>query len=178
MARAYFVKKARKDVPNSDIKKGESYWWWKFKTGGRGGARHVSRTEPKPSQLTQSEFWSQMYAIKERMEDIEAESIDDLEAEVNIIAEDIRQLGEECQEKLGNMPEGLQQGSSGETLQERIDACEEMASELESIDFSFDEPEKEEDESDDDFRERKKDELNNRIQEILSDVQAVDCSCS
>ena len=35
MTRAHFVKKARKDHPEGDIKKGDSYWWWAFMVGGR-----------------------------------------------------------------------------------------------------------------------------------------------
>jgi hypothetical protein len=53
MARAHFVKKARKAIPGTDIKKGDSYYWWKFRFGGK----RTSKTAPKASQLTQSEFW-------------------------------------------------------------------------------------------------------------------------
>ncbi len=52
MARAHFVKKARKDNPAAGIKAGDSYYWWKFRRGGK----HYSKTAPRPSQLTQSEY--------------------------------------------------------------------------------------------------------------------------
>lgn len=66
MPRVHFVKKARKDVSNSDIKKGESYYWWKFRFGGK----CVSRTPPKQSQLTQSDFLSQIYKIQDRISEM------------------------------------------------------------------------------------------------------------
>jgi len=31
MPRVHFVKKARRDYPDDDIKKDESYYWWKFR---------------------------------------------------------------------------------------------------------------------------------------------------
>lgn len=31
MARLHFVKSARKDNPSAEVKKGESYYWWKFR---------------------------------------------------------------------------------------------------------------------------------------------------
>ena len=33
MARAIFVKKARKNIPGTSIKTGDSYYWWKFRFG-------------------------------------------------------------------------------------------------------------------------------------------------
>ena len=65
MPRVYFVKKARKDYPVG-IKKGDSYYWWKFRYGGI----HRSKTRPRPSQLTQSEFLSTIYAIIEEIQDV------------------------------------------------------------------------------------------------------------
>jgi len=54
MARANFVKKARKD--NSVVKKGESYYWWKFAYG----SKQYSKEAPSRSQLTQSGFKMQV----------------------------------------------------------------------------------------------------------------------
>lgn len=61
MARAHFVKKARKDNPA--VKAGESYYWWKF----RRGPKRYSKERPRPSQLTQSEFYGQVYGLQEDM---------------------------------------------------------------------------------------------------------------
>jgi len=130
MPRVNFVKKAQKNNPA--VNKGESYYWWKF----RYGRKHYSKTSPKRSQLTQSDFLSQMYDIEDQLSEISGEDREDLCSQTEEITEEIRQLGEEQQEKLYNMPEQLQESSpAGETLQNRIEMCEEMVSELESIVF-------------------------------------------
>lgn len=46
-----FVKKAAKDHPDINVKKGESYYWWKF---GRFGATYKSKRKPSLKQLTQT----------------------------------------------------------------------------------------------------------------------------
>lgn len=45
MPHVTFVKKARKDNPVA--KKGESYYWWAFMVGGRGGSPSDKRRAPK-----------------------------------------------------------------------------------------------------------------------------------
>lgn len=130
MARATFVKKARKDVPGTDIKAGESYYWWQFKNG----PKRAQRERPKASQLTQSNFKSQVYALQERIADLSASP--DLESECEDIASELRNIGEECQSSFDNMPEGLQQGDVGQMLEQRVSDMESAADEFESIDFS------------------------------------------
>jgi len=77
MPKVHCVKAARKDYPECGIKKGDTYYWWKFRFGGK----HESKTYPKQSQLTQSEFLSQVYALNERLEDLDASIyIDDPES--------------------------------------------------------------------------------------------------
>lgn len=51
-----------------------------------------------------------------------------------IVAE-LTNIQDMCQDSLDNMPEGLQEGSTGELLQERIDTLGDVISELESIDY-------------------------------------------
>jgi hypothetical protein len=126
MARAHYVKKARKDVAGTDIRAGESYYWWQFK----GGRKQCSKTAPKASQLTQSAFWSPVYALQER----EQPSFDDLEGEIDDIKSELQNIGSECEDKLSNMPDSLQQGPVGEMLQGRVDAMQEVESELDSVD--------------------------------------------
>lgn len=136
MTRVNFVKKARKDNPV--VKKGESYYWWKFPFGGK----HYSATHPKRSQLTQSDFLAQVYDIEDEMNgnsNIEQFMIDEWISE-------LESLRDECQDKLDNMPEQLQEGSSsGQLLQERIDALDDWISSLENIDCEIDDDENEED---------------------------------
>ena len=64
MPRVHHVK-AAKDYPDHGIKKGEMYFHWKFRYGGK----HRSKVRPRSSQLTQSDFLSQMYGIQEEIED-------------------------------------------------------------------------------------------------------------
>lgn len=132
MPRVTFVKKARKDQPNSGIKRGDSYYWWKF----RWGPKMVNKTPPKPSQLTQSEFFIALYSIQESIEALEADK--DLEDNLLSIIDEIRGLREECEEKRSNMPEQLQDSETGELLGERAEAMTAWADELTTVDFETD----------------------------------------
>jgi len=128
MARAHFVKKAAKDNPA--VKKGQPYWWWQFRHGGK----HFSATRPKQSQLTQSEFLSQAYELAEEIADWEGESLEDLRDFREDVVNRIRELGEEQEERRMNMPDHLQDaGMAAELLQGRYDAMEEWASNLEDL---------------------------------------------
>jgi hypothetical protein len=146
MPKVTHVKHARKAIKESGIKKGDSYYWWKFRFGGI----HRSKTQPKPSQLTQSTFLSTMLELQERTEALVSNLRDgkttcsDAASELSDIASEVRSAGEECQSSLDNMPEGLQQGDTGQMLQTRIDAAETIADDLEGVDTP------EEDEEDDD----------------------------
>ena len=55
----------------------------------------------------------------------------------NIIS-DLEETKDELQDRLDNMPEGLQQGDTGCLLQARIDSLDGAISDLESIDFDDD----------------------------------------
>lgn len=142
MARVHHVMKARKDNPV--VKKGEPYYWWKFRYGGK----LYSATPPRSSQLTQSEFLGGMYAALEALEDfslsIEAQKAwesnphdpsgwkEELASAIDEAAEEIRRLGEECADRRESMPEQLQDAPTGEMLGERAEMTESMADELES----------------------------------------------
>lgn len=175
MARATFVKAARKDYPDHGIKKGESYYWWAFMQGGRGGPKRYSKTPPKRSQLTQSEFWSAVFDLQDDRS--QAPDFDSLESERDDLVSELQNILDETQGKLDNMPDGLRDGDSGNTLQERIDALELAISEMESADISFDddmqdipEDKREEEES------LRKDQ---RAEEIWSEITSyLDLSCS
>lgn len=131
MARATLVKKARKDVPGTNIKAGDSYYWWKFRRGGK----HYSKTPPRRSQLTQSSFYAALWDIEDEIAALPADPV--LQDSVEDIIGSLEELRDECQSSLDNMPEGLQQGPTGDLLQERIDAVESAISDLEQIDFEF-----------------------------------------
>ena len=132
MARPNFVKKARKDIAGTDIKAGDSYWWWSFRFGGK----RYSKTQPKRSQLTQSSFYSQIYDLEDR--GFSGASLDDLESERDEMVADLENLRDECQSSLDNMPDSLQYSPTGELLQARIDGLESTADQFQSVDFDFD----------------------------------------
>ncbi len=112
--------------------KGETYYTWKFNYGGA----HRSRTYPLPSQLTQSEFLSTVYAAGETISGLDYScSADDLEAYISDATSLIEEARDQAQESFDNMPEGLQQGDTGQLLESRVEACDEMLSELEGVDL-------------------------------------------
>ena len=139
------------------IHKGESYWTWAFMTG----PQMYSKTRPRQSQLTQSEFMSTYYGIMEQIEDWDPEDRDEstLEDFVEDIKSQLEELRDETQERLDNMPESLQESDSGQLLQERIDECDNLISEFESIDTSFDYDE-------DDLEDEKQQAWEDKVQEI------------
>jgi len=129
MTKVNFVKSARKDYPDAGIAKGDSYYWWSFRFGGR----RVSKTPPKPSQLTQSEFLSTMYSAQEQVEVMSASTVPELEeivGDLRSLAEDIRSLGDNQADKLSNMPDNLQQAETGQLLESRVGACETIGQDL------------------------------------------------
>lgn len=135
MPRVTKVERAAKDYPESGIAKGDTYYHWKFRYGGL----RRSKTYPKPSQLTQSDFLGQVYDLADRLSGLSVDmGVEEIKSEVEAIIEEIRALGEEQASKRDNMPYQLQDSGSGETLQNRADACEEWASNLEGIDLDFD----------------------------------------
>lgn len=132
MARLNVVKKSRKAYEEFGIKKGDMYYWWKFRFGGV----HKSLIRPRRSQLTQSGFLGQVYDLEDEIS--ETGEID--QSMIDGWVETIEALRDECQEKLDNMPEQLRENSSsGQLLQERVDALEQWTSDLEGIDCEVDE---------------------------------------
>lgn len=141
MPRVHHIQKARKSYPEFGIKKGDAYYRWSIKLH-RGGLVRMSLTPPKRSQLTVSEFYSTLYALQEQNEFTKCQDFSELESMRDEVAGELEQLRDEQQEKLDNMPEGLQQGSTGELLQERYDALESAVDDLTGVDIpEMDEPE-------------------------------------
>lgn len=118
---------AAKDYPKEGIKKGDTYYYTSIKLQ-RGGLVLRSLKPFKNSQLTMSPFKSGFYAAQEAWEESDKQA-DDIRA----AAEAIRDLGSEAQSSFDNMPEGLQQGDTGQTLENRAMACESCADELDSL---------------------------------------------
>src|SRR6266480_3085150 len=131
MPRVTFVKSARKDNPQQGIKKGDSYYWWKFRFGGK----LYSKTQPKPQQLTQSEFMGAVYDFDDQLAGLVAD--DSIESQVGSIADDMESLADEQEDKRSNMPDQLQDSEVGSMLEERGEAMREWAEELRGLDFDF-----------------------------------------
>lgn len=137
MARVTKVDSCRKaqkcDKCGSKIKVGEPYLWWKFRFGGKRTRCMDAGCKPRPSDLTQSEFLGTYGDLEQAWNEIDASGgIDDAVSAAKGIADDIRTLGDDCQGKLDNMPEQLQYGDVGTLLQERVDGCKNLSSEIES----------------------------------------------
>lgn len=118
------------------IAKGESYYTWSFMNGDT----FYSKTQPRASQLTSSDFMSTYYGIQESIEDFETTDLDELVSFVDTVKSSLEELRDETDEKFNNMPESLQGGPTGELLQERVDSLDSTISEFEDIDFDFEEP--------------------------------------
>lgn len=141
MPRLNFVKKARKDNPVAGVKKGESYYWASFRVG-RGSFKKFWKERPPRSQLTLSDFLSQIYDLEDR--GFSGESPEDLATERDGMVSDLNQLADECEDKRSNMPESLQYSPTGGLLQARVDGLQSTASEFENVDLDYDEPDEDE----------------------------------
>lgn len=160
---------AAKDAPKAcpQAKKGEVYYGWKTRMKGQrdGVFRCTVGRPPKASELTSSEYLSRVYEIQEEIAEATAESIDDFESMRDGWVEAIRELGDEQGEKFDNMPDGLQQGDTGQLLEERRDECEAWADELEAVTVN----ERDEDTYDPDDHEAYENDVAQDIAEAISE---------
>lgn len=133
MARLHFVKKARKTIRGKGIRRGDSYWWWKHSMR---HSRQVSKTKPRRSQLTLSEFYAAMWDAEDSIQDAlkEGTKSGDFSSVVSAFraaSSTVEEQGDSCDQKLDNMPENLQQGETGRLLEARRDGCGDLARDLE-----------------------------------------------
>lgn len=199
MTRANFIKSARKDIytfgkiiklvhlkgknqgkeytkidrtqPRDEndkilIHKGESYWTWCFMNQ----SPHYSKIQPRASQLTQSSFYQEYYSIQERIEDFSPERADEISYFVEEIISSLEDLREQCQDSLDNMPEQLQDSDTGQMLQERIDECDNLISDFESLDTEYS---SDEEVSGDNDSEEISDEEQEWLDSVLSEIQGI-----
>lgn len=130
------VNKARKAQPpcgrcQCELPAGSSYLYWEFRFGGKRVRCTKPECAPRRSELTQSEFYARVWDLQEQ--EREASTAEDLKKLIDNLTSDLEEIRDEQQEKLDNMPEDLQQGSTGELLQERIDMIESALTELENV---------------------------------------------
>ena len=162
-----FVKRARKD--NLACKKGESYYWWKF----RFGLKHYSLTYPKRSQLTTSNFLSQIFDLEDQIGSYSSDSAMLAENDRDEFISTMELVRDECEESLSNMPESLQSSPTGELLQSRIDSMESMIEQMEYTDCELEEVQEEDQYDTKQDYEEAKEEYEKRIEEICTEIREV-----
>lgn len=86
------------------------------------------------------------------------------------IADELSNILDDTQDSLDNMPEGLQEGDTGQLLQERIDNLDEAISELESIDYESIKEGELGDTDYDSMSDEAKEEMDTRIETALTDA--------
>lgn len=132
MPKLHHVMHARKAQPANGIEKGDSYYWWEFRNGGK----HVSKTRPRRSQLTQSEFYAAMWEAEDSLTEAVSLTSDKdgiLEA-LNSALDTVRDQMDSCADKVSNMESAFPNGSPTiDLVQQRADRCEEIVDELERL---------------------------------------------
>lgn len=128
--------KARKDYVCSKcekpIKKGEEYYRFSLTRFQKLRPLCLS-CKPTRSQMTGSEFLATLYEIEDEMAGLSVEDMGDAQTIVDGLIGQLEELRDETEDKLGNIPEQLQEAPVGEMLQGRVDSVEEMIGELEDI---------------------------------------------
>jgi len=124
------TQKAGKDYPQYGIQKGDTYFRWAFFRQ----PDQLSKTYPTREQLTQDEGLQMAYGVFDG--DVPTEA-----CEVATATCSLDEAASLIQEKLDNMPEGLQEGDTGQQLQSRIDSIEASAEGLQELNESLTEAE-------------------------------------
>lgn len=144
MPRVHHVMKARKAQPHAGIEAGDEYYWWKFRYGGK----RVSKTYPRRSALTQSQYYAAQYdaedyaqeALCDLAGEIRSGALDDemtsLEERISDAVAPIVQAGEENADTLEENADNVESGFGHETYQseamkERAEEYRAWASEAE-----------------------------------------------
>lgn len=178
MPRVTHVKSARKANPRYGIEVGDSYYHWAFMVGGRGGSKICSKTKPTRSQLTNSDFYKSLYGFYddsvtncEPKPDVPTADFDSLPDDIESLAEELRQIGQEQQDKFDNMPDGLQQGDTGQMIEQRAQGCEAAADEIDqaasTLRSALEEIDGDEDKSDDEKDEARRDAVTEAFEAIV-----------
>lgn len=119
------------------IKVGDPYRWFQFAFSPKSVRCSKSECAPTRSDLTRSGFYQSLFGIEDTFNAACGEARSSTDPTIAIqaardAADELRNLGSECEEKRSNMPESLQDSSSGQLLEERQNECEDKASEFES----------------------------------------------
>ncbi len=160
MPRVNYVKKSAKVQGNCSkcgiaLPAGGAYRWWKFFRGGKYKRCMSPDCAPRPADLTQSEYFSSLFSQEDTFNsDVEgAEGVDAVVSALDSAADQARELGDEQQEKYDSMADSFQGGCpTMELLEERQQACEDLADEMESAKDQVEGLEEDEDIEDKDER--------------------------
>jgi hypothetical protein len=118
-----YTHKARRDYPESGIKKGDQYFEWALYRQ----KSQRSLTPPTRAQLAGSPWKQQLYTLI----DTELPACTCPE-DLRSIAESARELSSEAQDSFDSMNEGLQQSESGQRMENRVSEMDSWADEVES----------------------------------------------
>lgn len=110
--------------------KGTTYYTWTL----YGSAPSFSLTPPDRRQLTNSAFLVSCYDVEDSISDLQVcMSTDEIRTSIEEIVSNVQTLTEETEESLEDIPESLQEAPTAELLRERIEALEELVTELENV---------------------------------------------
>lgn len=169
---------------DTEIRVGDTYFTWARKMA-RGGIvyfRHAECGRPKMSELSSRKTVRIDEAVNEADWSFSPEVDSDGEYDgdfgqvsdaVTAIAEVAREVGEEYQESFDNLPENFQYGDTGQALEAVAQELDSWCDDLESWEpnVTWDQPERDEGESDDDYRDRAQNELDQWASDVVSDAQ-------
>ncbi len=114
------------------IRKGDTYFWWKFNYGERVDRCNRDECFPDPSDLTRSVFIGAVQDIKAIGFDY-CNTLAQLKARRDELVPIFKKLQAEVQAKWDKMPAGYNVGDIGKLLKERIASCRYVASALEGV---------------------------------------------
>jgi hypothetical protein len=123
------AKKANKAYPQHGIKKGDTYYTWKFYRG----RKHMSLTRPKPSQLTQRADYGALRRAQEELGNWEVERRSELIDEIGAAIGCLEEARDASQGRYDNMPEQWQGAEMGQNAETFCSECDDAISELETI---------------------------------------------
>lgn len=121
--------KAQKDYPAFGIRRGQEHYTWSIPQGGT-FQKFRSLTQPKKSQLVPAGYQQDFAVLQETAAALG--DIDDAE-QIQGLIDEIVALKEDTEEKLGNMPQQLQDSNTGQLMQDRITELETWIDELTEI---------------------------------------------
>lgn len=166
MPRVNYVKKARKAQGTcsgcgNKIEKGDEYKWIKFRYGGK--RKRCGTCRFRPSDLTNSDKLSRVYAAQEAAEDAiadwDGQDHTDLQSALEEAASQIREVAEEYQESCDNIRDSFSESATADECEEKAQELESWADSLEDVDFEdWEAEEEDEDDKKDDKDDEPKDE--------------------